>query len=238
MELSLFQPLKDDEYLTLFDIQQETIEQATRLPLMVQSNIDEEDKWNAAVLTLMESTLKNTERELTANQIQIEKYFHEMNHLTKALYSNFQSKPKGNKEFFSILFLLNTIFEKYDADVENDFIFYQRLMDQFYAKWHFVHYQLNHRVNLQKDITKTVMITYHFHNKTIEEENNLKALEGNKYLPPLMKELLMKIATRKIEHFSRMVEINRKITPMLLALSTPINTKNITHDELPAFFNI
>jgi long-subunit fatty acid transport protein len=47
---------------------------------------------------------------------------------------------------------INSFFEKYDADVEKDFVFFQRLMDQFYAKWHFVHYQLNHRVNLQKDI--------------------------------------------------------------------------------------
>jgi hypothetical protein len=238
MELSLFQPLKDEEYLALFDIKEEVIQQATLLPLMVASNIDEEDKWNAAVLTLMESTLKNSERELTVNQRQIEHYFQEMNYLTKALYTNFSSKPRGNKEFFSILFLLNSFFEKYDADVEKDFVFFQRLMDQFYAKWHFVHYQLNHRVNLQKDITKTVMISFHFQHKTIEEENILKALEGNKHLPPLMKELLMKIAKRKLEHFGRMVEINRKIIPMLLAISAPLPTKNITHDELPTFFNI
>ncbi len=238
MELSLFQPLKDEEYLALFDIKEEVIQQATLLPLMVESNIDEEDKRNAAVLTLMESTLKNSERELTSNQQLIEHYFQEMNHLSRSLYNNFQTKPKGNKEFFSIIFLLNTFFEKYDADVEKDFIYFQRLMDQFYAKWHFVHYQLNHRINLQKDINKTIMISFHFQQKTIEEENILKALEKNKHLPPLMKELLMKISKRKLEHFRRMVEINRKIIPMLLAISAPLPTKNITHDELPAFFNI
>lgn len=235
MELSLFQPLKDEEYLSVFDIHPESIQQVTLLPMMQESHIEQEDKWNAATLTLMEKYLKVTETELTTNQIQIEKYLQEMNHLTKALYANFQSKPKGNKEYYSILFLLNSFFDKYDNDVNQDFINFRRLMDQFYAKWHFVHYQLNHRVNLQKDIQKSVMISYHFQSKVIEEQNIVKALEGNQSIPSLMKELLLKIANRKIEHFSGLVEVNRKIIPMLLAISSPIPTKNIQSDEIPQF---
>jgi hypothetical protein len=34
--------------------------------------------------------------------------------------------------------------------------------------------------------------------KVIDEENILKALHGNKHLPPLMKELLIKIAERNL----------------------------------------
>lgn len=235
MELSLFQPLKDEEYLRVFNIQPESIDQVTQLPLMQESTVEDEDKWNAATLTLMEGIIKNTEKELSTNQIQIEYYFKEMNHLSKALYENFQSKPKGNKEFFSILFLLNNFFDKYDALVNTDFILYPRLMDQFYAKWHFIHYQLNHRVNLQKDIRKTVMISFNFHSKVIEESNIMKALESNKYIPPLMKELLIKISKRKFEHFSYMCDVNRKIIPMLLAISTTIPTKDIQSDDIPHF---